>query len=342
MPKLEACQEDPSRIWITLITRASYLPGVVLLVHSLYKHGSVHPIVVQYTSALPDDCVRCLEDLAIQYPLCRQQLVEPIALPKDLKTIASRFDDTLTKLRAFEPIKDQNVLTSLKLPCTPKDVCFLDADIMIFQNPDDIFEISRPTPHWILAHHACVCNIDNDPWASPEWNVENCPCTSLVHPSALEAPAPKPKTVAQQSTYKLLNSGVFVCTPSREIWQQMDAFRVTDPRVETFAFPDQNFLDVFFEGQWKPLGWQYNAVKTHRYWHSASWRDDEVKILHYIVDKPWEKRGGQGYRGRDSVTHSWWWDEYDAWYGELSSQGESARRLLETVEGYVDTKKESA
>lgn len=77
-----------------------------------------------------------------------------------------------------------------------------------------------------------------------------------------------------------------MCTPSHELWKRIDEFRVSDPRVKNFTFPDQNFLDAFFEGKWVPFGWQYNAFKTHRYWHPEAWRDGEVRALHYIVDKP--------------------------------------------------------
>lgn len=99
-------------------------------------------------------------------------------------------------------------------------------------------------------------------------------------------------------------------------------------------------MDVFFKDRWLPLGWQYNAMKTHRYWHSAAWRDDEVVALHYIVDKPWQKRGGQGYLGRDGVTHSWWWKEFDVWAGDMEGRkemGEKARNVLEVVKSYMYT-----
>ncbi|EME50136.1 glycosyltransferase family 8 protein, partial [Dothistroma septosporum NZE10] len=304
-----------SRVWITLATRASYLPGLVLLIHTLYKRGSAHPIIVQYTKTLPKDCVECLQKLNKTYPLLRPQLVDPIALPQGLKPVATRFDDTLTKLRAFEPIDDPKILQHLGFPRAPEHACFLDADIMIFKNPDDIFNIPRPNDDWIIAHHACVCNIDSDPWAPPEWTKANCGCTPLVHPTALTGPVPSSPADGARPTYQLLNSGAFVCSPSRDLWDRIEKFRSSDPRVANFTFPDQNFLDEFFRGKWVPMGWQYNALKTHRYWHADAWRDDEVRCLHYIVDKPWEKRPGAdgvaGYLGRDGETHKWWWGEFD-------------------------------
>lgn len=337
-PSKDAPSVDPSsRIWVTLITAPSYLGGLVLLVHSLYKHQSVHPIVIQYTTALSQDCVDVLNSLSAIYPLCHVLRVEPIALPAESETVASRFADTLTKLRVFEPLDDAETLESLGLVRTPTDICFLDADILILRNLDDIFTVPRPDSNWIAAHHVYVCNIDKDPWAPAEWNVDNCPSTPLTHPTGLSCPLPTAAAEGARSTYQLLNSGVFVCSPNREMWNRIEQFIKNDPRVKSFRFPDQNFLDVFFRDHWVPIGWQYNAIKTSRYWHPALWRDEEVRALHYIVDKPWTKRigadGVAGYLGRDGVTHSWWWDEYSAWEEHMQSTG--ATNLLESVRKHV-------
>ena len=39
--------------------------------------------------------------------------------------------------------------------------------------------------------------------------------------------------------------------------------------------------------------------------------------LHYIVDKPWQRRvasdGIGGHLGRDGDTHKWWWGVWDDW-----------------------------
>ena len=215
-PDPNAPPADPlSRVWITLVTRASYLPGAILLIHTLYKHHSAHPIIVQYTATLPADCLSAFQALTRTYPLLRLQHVEPIALPTGLVPVATRFDDTLTKLRAFAPPSPAE-LRALGLPAVPAQACFLDADMIVLRNMDDIFDIPRPAADWIAAHHACVCNIDFDPWAPPEWNRENCPSTPLVHPSALNCPVPC--GADQRPTYQLLNSGVFVFTPSAELW----------------------------------------------------------------------------------------------------------------------------
>lgn len=74
-----------------------------------------------------------------------------------------------------------------------------------------------------------------------------------------------------------------------------------------------------------------------RYWHPDMFRDEEVRNLHYIVDKPWCKRIGSdgvaGYLGRDRATHRWWWDEYERWEQERESKSEY--EVLEMMRAYV-------
>ena len=54
-----------------------------------------------------------------------------------------------------------------------------------------------------------------------------------------------------------------------------------------------------------------------RYWHPRIWSDEELVVLHCIVDKAWERpvsnRGVAGHLGRDGVTHQWWWEVYTEW-----------------------------
>ncbi|KAG9564281.1 nucleotide-diphospho-sugar transferase, partial [Aureobasidium melanogenum] len=91
------------------------------------------------------------------------------------------------------------------------------------------------------------------------------------------------------------------------------------------------------KNKWMSLGWQFNALKTMRYWHENIWRDEEVVCLHYIVDKPWAKRvsedGVAGYLGRDGETHTWWWQEYEDWHQQRKSQNETEE--LEIAEKHV-------
>ena len=305
--------QAPKRAWVTLLTRSSYLPGVITLAWSLSTHATAYPLVVLITPSLPQSCVRALELESNHNPLLIVHPIDPLVLPQDRKTtlIAARFEDTWTKLRAFE------------LTCYETCV-FLDADITIYKNMDEIFDLTLPSDDWIAANHSCVCNLDHDSWAPEEWKRDNCPYTPLRHPKALGEATLVPASAAPPDTYALLNGGVFLYHPSDTLWKAMHDHFLTSPELSTFKFPDQDFLASVFCGRWRPLPWKYNALKTMRQWHTNIWRDEEVKGLHYIVDKPWEKRvasdGIGGYLGRDGETHAWWWNVWREWSSQRGGE----------------------
>jgi alpha-N-acetylglucosamine transferase len=311
--------------YATLITRQSYLAGVIILAHTLRKYGSRYPLVVLYTPNLPAAAVRALELEANKTNIIPQKcdfLLPPAGIKVTL--IAERFEDTWTKLRVFELFDYESV-------------CYLDADMAIFGDMDAIFDKASELPSdWLAANHACVCNLDFDSWAPEDWRPENCAYTPMSHPNALTKPT-QPTTDGPK-THNLLNGGLLLFHPSQELWDAMLAEFNSTPLLSTFQFPDQDFLAHFFSGRWRALGWQWNAIKTMRYWHPNMWRDEEVVCLHYIVDKPWAKRidedGRAGYLGRDGETHKWWWEAYESWKSErLNSDrdGEEVVQIMKTT-----------
>ncbi|KAI9049703.1 hypothetical protein LZ554_005857 [Drepanopeziza brunnea f. sp. 'monogermtubi'] len=305
-------RSDPRVAWVTLLTRKSYIPGTVLLAHSLQKQKSQYPLIILYTPSLPSECLPALHREAL-LTNATLRLIQPLVPKEQRNLIAARFGDTWTKLRIFELFEYDRLV-------------FLDADMLVFRNMDELFDIDFPGRDWIAANHCCVCNLDNDEWAPADWKKENCAYTGLTHPSCLENPARVPEPGTGLSTHTLLNSGLFICTPNPKLWKDMLDFLETSPLVKDFMFPDQDFLAEFFRGKWKAVGYQYNALKTMRYWHPEMWRDEEVRNLHYIVDKPWTKRVGSdgvaGYLGHDGTTHQWWWDEFARWEQERKGMGE--------------------
>ena len=314
------CNLAPKRAWVTLLTRTSYLPGAVLLAHSLHEHRSAYPLIILYTPSLPSSCLSALRrEASLTNTIL---LAADVLLPKTkVSLIAARFEDTWTKLRVFSLVDYEQMV-------------FLDSDMLVLKNMDELIEYDLPGKGWIAANHACVCNLDKDSWAPEDWTKENCAYTGLTHPNALDQPCPVPREGQGRHTHTLLNSGMFIFTPYQEQWDAMVEFLdVQTELLKTFMFPDQDFLAEFFKGRWKSVGWQYNALKTMRYWHPNFWKDDEVRNLHYIVDKPWSKRvgsdGAAGYLGRDGVTHEWWWKGFERWEKMREEAGEV--EILEIV-----------
>lgn len=297
---------QPRRAWVTLLTRTSYLPGAVLLAHSLQKQTSAYPLVILYTSSLP---ASCLATLAREATLSNASLLAIEALhPREQGTlIAARFEDTWTKLRVFSLVAYERLV-------------FLDADMLVLHNMDELFDIALPNDAdgmGIAANHACVCNLDGDAWAPRDWMRENCAYTVVEEGPAATGPCTVSRQGEGKRTHRLLNSGLVVLAPSAQLWASMLAIFYSSPLLKDFLFPDQDFLATYFAGRWRSLGYQYNALKTMRYWHPRMWHNDEVKNVHYIVDKPWSKRVGPdgiaGYLGRDGETHAWWWEEFERW-----------------------------
>lgn len=92
----------------------------------------------------------------------------------------------------------------------------------------------------------------------------------------------------------------------------------SDPSVDEYSFPDQDFIAEFFKGNFNPLPWYYNSIKRLRTCHENIWRDQEVRNVHYILDKPWvsgrpnvDEQIDDGQDKDDRITHGWWWNEWD-------------------------------
>ena len=310
----------PARAWVTLLTRSFYLPGVIALAHTLQASFSRYPIVVLITPSLTPPSIRALKHEAVHNPFIIVHYISPLVPPSGQvkPLIASRFEDTWTKLRAFA--------------LTECDRCvFLDADIVLFRNMDELFDLDI-RPDWIAATHSCICNRDGDTWAAKDWNRENCAWTPIQHPDSVDHAVRVPTTAAPDHPLALLNGGLFVYNPSPALWESMYNHFITSPNLSKYKFPDQDFLNDFFRAKWVPLPWKYNAIKTMRYWHPNIWHDDLVHGLHYVVDTPWAKRiasdGIAGYLGRDGETHSWWWRIWEEW--------RAYRTVDEGLLGYLD------
>lgn len=320
-------EPKPKRAWVTLLTRPSYLPGVITLAYSLQTHSTAYSLVVLITPSLPESCLRALELEALHNPLLTVHPVEPLLPTGSVTLIAARFEDTWTKLRAFE-------LTSYEA-CV-----FLDADLTVYRNMDEVFDLALPGDDWIAANHACVCNLDHDSWAPGNWTAENCAWTPLEHPAALGTSTPISPDDKPPHTHTLLNGGLFLYHPSPKLWEDILATFHSSKELSTYQFPDQDFLASYFLAKWVPLSWKFNALKTMENWHPNIWRDEEVRGLHYIVDKPWEKRvasdGIGGHLGRDGKTHSWWWDIWEAWRSKRAGEGELLKVLDELVANPLD------
>jgi lipopolysaccharide biosynthesis glycosyltransferase len=132
-------------------------------------------------------------------------------------------------------------------------------------------------------------------------------------------------------THHLLNSGVVVLRPSQKEYEALLDAMNTHPDVPSMTFVEQDLLAEVYRNKWKRLPYTYNALKPMRACHSDLWRDEDVKVLHYILNKPWQSRT---YDAEDTVesTHKLWWDAYAEVEKEwIESPDEAKRGLWQSV-----------
>lgn len=134
---------------------------------------------------------------------------------------------------------------------------------------------------------------------------------------------------------------MFLFYPSEDLWNRMLLHFNTTETLKVYQFPDRDFLAEFYWEWWCPVSWKFNALKTMRYWHRRIWSDEKLVILHYIVDKPWERRGGPGvtgHLGRDGGSHEWWWEIYHGWRLQRK-EAQMSQLVLTAMHSLVDTEK---
>lgn len=141
---------------------------------------------------------------------------------------------------------------------------------------------------------------------------------------------PNPITERSPQNHHLLNSGTVILRPSLKEYDALINAMNTHPDVPNMLFFDQDLLAIVYRNKWMPLPYTYNALKTLRLCHSDLWRDEDVKILHYILNKPWQSRT----YADDLVdsTHKVWWDAFaeveKEWRESLDA---NKRRLWQNV-----------
>ncbi|GAB0133268.1 hypothetical protein EsDP_00001680 [Epichloe bromicola] len=277
------------KVWVTLITNSSYLPGLVTLSHSLRSVKTRYPLVALYPPSLPATALQALS--ARHIPSLRV----PLLTPRSGKRYEQdpRFDDCWTKLVVFGLTQFTRVV-------------HLDSDMVVLANMDELMDVELDAATRLFAaSHACVCNPLGRKHYPAAWVPANCAFTSQ------HGDAERAQTEGADASLGLglLNSGLLVVRPSGALLDEIVA-RI-DSHGDGYTFPDQDLLADLYRGRWVALPYVYNALKTMRAEavHGAIWRDDRVKNVHFILSpKPWQELDDRGAWMGGHDTHAWWVD----------------------------------
>lgn len=304
-------KSNNATVWTTLITNNAYLPGLLTLEYSLRKTNSKYPLLVLYTDSFPADGHAALDARGIM----KRQVSYLAPSVRKGYTNDPRFNDCWSKLTQFSLVEYERVVQ-------------LDSDMVVLQNMDELMDIELDPPAMggngnrvFATSHACVCNPLKKPHYPEYWCAfpsnkqttatnfytlsripSNCAFTSQ-HSTPDEA-----QTTGAPCTFGTgeSNSGLQVINPSQAIYDKITS-HLDQASTSNYHFADQSLVSDIFRGQWVPLPYVYNALKTLRRKgvHDAIWRDENVKNVHYILSpKPWEEVEEES----NDETHVWWKD----------------------------------
>lgn len=122
--------------------------------------------------------------------------------------------------------------------------------------------------------------------------------------------AAAPNLYESLADFHRLNSGVFVARPSKATFADMLA-RLDQP--ETFwRRTDQTFLETYFP-DWHGLPYIYNTLQYVWFNLPALWDWQQIRVIHYQYEKPWEANHPKRDQLRPLIDL--WWRVYET--GEL-------------------------
>lgn len=275
--------------WAIVLTSTNdYVKGVFAIKYALHNlYNSQYPLLVLHTPAVVPEVVDQLKTLG-----CIVKEIQPIVPTGKVEYKSERFIETWTKLAVW----NQSEYDRLVL---------LDADMLPLQNMDELMRIDLPGKDWVAACHACICNPQKIKHYPDSWVPENCSYTGT---KSIE-----PRLLGDKSSY--FNSGLIVLVPHMDKFNQMVSYLNSIPDLNIYPFPDQDFLNEIFSGQWVPLSYIYNALKTLQSAHEPMWDIDQVKNVHYILTKPWDIDVNKQMTDLENVykpLYKIWWNNYNA------------------------------
>lgn len=280
-----AAAKPATRAYVTFLAGdGDYWKGVVGLAKGLRKVRSAYPLVVAVLPDVPESHRRILVSQG-----CVVREIEPVYPPENQTQFAmAYYVINYSKLRIWEFVEYERMV-------------YLDADIQVFENIDGLFELEKG---YFYAVMDCFCE---KTWShTPQYRIgycQQCP-DKVAWPAATAELGPPP------SLY--FNAGMFVHEPSVATAKALlDTLRVTPPT----PFAEQDFLNMFFRDQYRPIPNVYNLVLAMLWRHPENVQLEKVKVVHYCAagSKPWRFTGKEANMDREDINAlvKKWWDIYN-------------------------------
>lgn len=275
-------EEDSEHRYAYLValwgSNPEYVLGAAVLGWSLRRTGTPHDLVALYTADVPAGGVEILRRSG--WTPRRIEYVEAASTLYKQSTLNMRFAKVFTKLRVFELVEYSKVL-------------LLDADLLVVQSIDDLFELRAPAAmaRGPRAKYQEGARIDGRYFFGGHY--------------------PGGWSWGQ---FGGINAGVMLLKPSLEtFWQCM--LEVSDPQHPEHINgngPEQDYLSRFFASEWSHID-VANNFQLHQMYFALSptsegssrarfiEQPDLIRVFHYSSDpKPWARFLDQRFQNMSS------------------------------------------
>lgn len=291
--------------YVTLVFNGDrYIPGVINLWYSLQESKTQYDFVCIYTNDVPEKSIKFMTGLGIKTRLVEYVRFEtkPSLTRKQNERYSAWSNVSYTKWQCLKLDEYQKVL-------------FLDADMVVINNPDDVFK--APTPAGVF----------ESPWTFHNFY-------------KFETPG----VVTRQEIKKIIHNRGFIASATCMLLEPCtDCFRSFIEMMENMqpfgfncmsGFDEQSiayYYSVYNKG--KCVGWHHIGIEyAYLLWKYEEGKEQneldldnennkrgKIKIIDYFgKDKPWEL-------ARDAWPDlKYWWDSWDS----LIKQHPKAKTLI--------------
>ncbi len=225
--------------WVTYADTTCYWIGAIVLAITLNNVSSRYPLIVfvpeSFDAHVPEG--KCLpENMHVRR--CAHIVHE------GNRSTRMEYRSCLNKLHAWTLLEFEKI-------------CWLDCDILVVRNIDDVFE-NELEDNEILAAPGCTCNIFDNP---------------KLPTMPLSCPLRNPGHI-------YVNTGIFVTRPSMNVYQELQRCDYNHP------LPDQDAFNIYFKDSIRVLDPRYNYM-VHLSLAHPELRFNPPYIVHFTYDKPW-------------------------------------------------------
>lgn len=257
--------------YVTLIMLGDrYIPGAIVLAHSIKRLDSQADLVVLVTPDVSEDGKRLLSTF-----FDRVILVDPVRIPNwRVKNQPSRkyLDYVFTKFHLFDLVQYKKVL-------------MIDADALILKYPDHLFSLNAPAGSLLEDKNQFLLYDKNGNYILPsdnkiKWYKIFCECCGhgkVIPKEYTDRVATNPKNSGIGASIVLLapKKGEF-----QSIIKDVKEGKMKYLVENKFVWPEQQYLTLRYSGKWTSFNPRFYGLQGYPHWKV-------LFSLQYAGDKPW-------------------------------------------------------